>query len=248
MEKSLKITNLSKIYHDNSSETLAIDNLNFDVFDNEIISIVGPSGCGKSTLLGILSGLISKSSGDILFNGRKKLAYMLQRDSLMPWRTILDNCLIGLEINNEKTEQNIKKVEALLKKYGLYEFKDKYPDSLSGGMRQRVALIRTLAINPDILLLDEPFSALDYQTRLKLSNDLYRIIKEEGKTAILITHDIAEAISISNRVIVLTKRPSRIKNIYKIKLDNPSIPTKNREDTKFNYYYNMIWRDIDENI
>ena len=248
MEKSLKITNLSKIYHDNSSETLAIDNLNFDVFDNEIISIVGPSGCGKSTLLGILSGLISKSSGDILFNGRKKLAYMLQRDSLMPWRTILDNCLIGLEINNEKTEQNIKKVEALLKKYGLYEFKDKYPDSLSGGMRQRVALIRTLAINPDILLLDEPYSALDYQTRLKLSDDLYRIIKEEGKTAILITHDIAEAVSISNRVIVLTKRPATIKNIYEIKLDNPNIPTENRKDPKFNYYYNLIWRDIDENI
>ena len=248
MEKSLKVINLSKIYHDKNSETLAIDNLNFDVFDREIISIVGPSGCGKSTLLGILSGLTIKSQGNILFNGRKKLAYMLQTDSLMPWRTIFNNCLIGLEINNEKNDKNIKNVENLLKKYGLYEFKDKYPNSLSGGMRQRVALIRTLAMNPDILLLDEPYSALDYQTRLKLSNDLYRIIKEEGKTAILITHDIAEAVSISNRVIVLTKRPSKIKNIYEINLDNPSVPTKNREDPKFNYYYNLIWRDIDENI
>ncbi len=248
MEKALKIINLSKIYHDESSETLAIDNLNFSVFDSEIISIVGPSGCGKSTLLGILSGLTSKSNGDILFNGRKKLAYMLQTDSLMPWRTILDNCLIGLEINNNKTNENIKNVNNLLKKYGLYEFKDKYPNSLSGGMRQRVALIRTLAMNPDILLLDEPYSALDYQTRLKLSDDLYRIIKEEGKTAILITHDIAEAVSISNRVIVLTKRPATIKNIYEIKLDNPNIPTENRKDPKFNYYYNLIWRDIDENI
>ena len=248
MEKALKIINLSKIYHDESSETLAIDNLNFSVFDSEIISIVGPSGCGKSTLLGILSGLTSKSNGDILFNGRKKLAYMLQTDSLMPWRTILDNCLIGLEINNNKTNENIKNVNNLLKKYGLYEFKDKYSNSLSGGMRQRVALIRTLAMNPDILLLDEPYSALDYQTRLKLSDDLYRIIKEEGKTAILITHDIAEAVSISNRVIVLTKRPATIKNIYEIKLDNPNIPTENRKDPKFNYYYNLIWRDIDENI
>ncbi len=192
MEKALRIINLSKIYHDKYSETPAIDNLNFSVNEKEIISIVGPSGCGKSTLLGILTGLISKSHGNILFNGKKKLAYMLQTDSLMPWRTIFENCLIGLEINHKKTSKNITNVENLLKKYGLYEFKDKYPNSLSGGMRQRVALIRTLAINPDILLLDEPYSALDYQTRLKLSDDLYKIIKEEGKTAILITHDIAE--------------------------------------------------------
>lgn len=138
MEKSLKVINLSKIYHDKISETLAIDNLSFDVNEKEIISIVGPSGCGKSTLLGILSGLTDKSKGEILFNGRKKLAYMLQTDSLMPWRTIFENCLIGLEINNEKTKKNIDKVNNLLKKYGLYEFKDKYPNSLSGGMRQRV--------------------------------------------------------------------------------------------------------------
>lgn len=248
MEKYARIINLSKRYHDKDSETLAIDNLSFDVYEKEIIAIVGPSGCGKSTLLGILSGLISKSDGNILFNGNKKTAYMLQTDSLMPWRTILDNCLIGLEINNQKTKQNIENVNYLLDKYGLSEFKDKYPNSLSGGMRQRVALIRTLAMNPDILLLDEPYSALDYQTRLKLSDDLYKIIKEEGKTAILITHDIAEALSIANRVIVLSKRPSKVKSIYEIKLENPNIPTENRKDLKFNYYYNLIWRDIDENI
>ena len=186
--------------------------------------------------------------GEILFNGRKKIGLMLQTDSLYPWLTILDNALIGLELSHEKNKKNIEKVLNLLKKYGLDEFKDKYPDSLSGGMRQRVALIRTLAMNPDILLLDEPYSALDYQTRLALSNDLYKIIKEERKTAIMITHDIAEAISISNRVIVLTKRPSTIKNIYEIKLDNQGIPTENRKDSKFNYYYDLIWRDIDVNL
>ena len=248
MKKALKIINLSKIYHDKNGETLAIDNVSFNVLEKEIISIVGPSGCGKSTLLSILVGLIEKSSGDIIFNNNIKFGYMLQTDSLYPWRTIFDNCLLGLEITKQKNKENIKKVEYLLKKYGLYDFKDKYPNSLSGGMRQRVALIRTLVLNPDILLLDEPFSALDYQTRLNLSNDLYKIIKEEGKTVVLITHDIAEAISISNRIIVLTKRPATIKNIYDIKLDNPSIPTENRKDNKFNYYYDLIWRDIDENI
>ena len=193
MQNALKIINLSKIYHDANGETLAIDNLSFDVKEKEIIAIVGPSGCGKSTLLGILSNLTSQSSGEILFNGQRKIGLMLQTDSLYPWRTILDNALIGLELTHEKTPLNVEKVLNMLKKYGLYEFKDKYPDTLSGGMRQRVALIRTLAINPDILLLDEPYSALDYQTRLAMSNDLYNIIKEEGKTVIMITHDIAEA-------------------------------------------------------
>lgn len=248
MKTILEIKNLSKIYHDKFGETLAIDNLSFDVKEKEIISIVGPSGCGKSTLLSILTGLINQSSGSINFNGNKKIGYMLQTDSLYPWKTILDNCLIGLEISRTKTKNNIEKVEQLLDKYGLSDFKDKYPSSLSGGMKQRVALIRTLAINPDILLLDEPYSALDYQTRLALSNDLYKIIKQEGKTAIMITHDIAEAISMSERIIVLTKRPCQIKKIYNIKLDNPSLPTENRKDNKFNYYYDQIWRDIDVNL
>lgn len=248
MKNILQIKNLSKIYHDKFSETLAIDNLNLEIYDKEIVSIVGPSGCGKSTLLSILAGLIDKSSGNIIFNGKIKLSYMLQTDSLFPWRTILDNCLLGLEINKMKTKENIKKVKDLLIKYGLGDFMNKYPDNLSGGMKQRVALIRTLAINPDVLLLDEPYSALDYQTRLKMSDDLYKIIKAEGKTAILITHDIGEALSLSDRVIVLSKRPSTVKQIYNIELEHKNIPTKNRKDTMFSYYYDLIWREIDENI
>ncbi len=247
-ENILKIQNLTKIYHDKSSETLAISNLNIDVRDKEILAIVGPSGCGKSTLLGILTGIIPKSSGKIIFNGRKKIGYMLQTDCLMPWRTILENALIGLEINKKKTKENIKKVNDLLDKYGLHDFKNKYPNSLSGGMRQRVALIRTLATNPDILLLDEPYSALDYQTRLALSDDLYKIIKDEGKTAIMITHDIAEAVSMASRVIVLTKRPCQIKNVYEIKFENSALPTENRKAKEFNHYYDMIWRDLDVHL
>ncbi len=189
----LKISHLKKRYHDESGETLAIDDLNLEIKEKEIVAIVGPSGCGKSTLLSILTGLEEKSEGNIIFKDNKKIGYMLQTDSLFPWRTILDNCLLGLEIKGIKTKENIDKVKRLLKKYGLYEFIDKYPDNLSGGMKQRVALIRTLAMNPDILLLDEPYSALDYQTRLAMSDDLFKIIKAEGKTAILITHDLAEA-------------------------------------------------------
>lgn len=210
-ENILSIKNLNKTYHDINGETKAIDNLTLDIKDKEIIAIVGPSGCGKSTLLSILAGIEKKSSGDIIYNGRKKIGYMLQTDSLMPWRTILENSLIGLEINNSKNKENIKKVNDLLDKYGLGDFKDKYPSNLSGGMKQRVALIRTLATNPDILLLDEPYSALDYQTRLALSNDLYKIIKEEGKTVIMITHDIADVIFLISMKIIY--------NLFIIKLN-----------------------------
>lgn len=194
MDNILKITNLQKIYHDLNGEVEAIKNITIDIYKNEFVSIVGPSGCGKSSLLSILANIEEKSNGNISFgNENIKIGYMLQKDSLFPWRTILENCFIGLEIKNELTEENKKKVITLLEKYGLKEFMNKYPSSLSGGMKQRVALIRTLATNPDILLLDEPLSALDYQTRLALSNDLYRIIKAEGKTAIMVTHDLAEA-------------------------------------------------------
>lgn len=190
----LEIKNLKKIYHNKQGETLAVDNVNFDVYQQEILAIVGPSGCGKSTILSILSDLNKKSDGKIVFHDKEEIGYMLQTDSLFPWLTILDNCLLGLEIKKRKNPESIKNVIRLLDKYGLSEFKYKYPDSLSGGMKQRVALIRTLAINPSLLLLDEPYSALDYQTRLALSDDMYRIIKAEKKTAILITHDIAESI------------------------------------------------------
>lgn len=188
----LEIKNLKKIYHDKKSETLAIDDICLEIQKNDFISIVGPSGCGKSTLLSILANLENKSDGIILKNDNLKIGYMLQSDSLFPWRTVLDNCLLGLEISNELNEENKNRVISLLKAYGLYEFKDKFPKNLSGGMRQRVALIRTLATNPDVLLLDEPFSALDYQTRLSLADDVYNIIKKENKTAIMVTHDLAE--------------------------------------------------------
>ena len=244
----LKINNLSKNYHTKDNEIKAIDNLTFDVYKDEILAIVGPSGCGKSTLLSILSNLENKSSGEIIKSNDFKIGYMLQTDSLFPWLTILDNALIGLEVTNNKTEDNINKVINLLKKYGLYEFKDSYPNNLSGGMRQRVALIRTLAINPDLILLDEPYSALDYQTRLALSNDMYQIIKNERKTAIMITHNISEAVSMADRVIVLSKRPCTIKKIYEIKLDKKSNPIENRKDKNFNYYYDMIWRDLDVHL
>jgi len=242
----LTINNLSKTYHSLKDEIKAIKNINLIIKDKEIVSIVGPSGCGKSTLLSILANLENKSSGTISLNKNKKIGYMLQTDSLFSWRTVLDNCLLPLEINNIKNKENIKKVNELLKKYDLDNFKDMYPITLSGGMRQRVALIRTLATNPDLLLLDEPYSALDYQTRLIMNDDLYKIIKNEGKTVILITHDIGEAISISDRIIVLTKRPAEVKSEYIINLEKKDIPSINRKDKKFNYYYDLIWRDIDE--
>lgn len=244
----LKICNLSKNYHSQNNETKAIENLTFDVYENEILAIVGPSGCGKSTFLSVLANIEDKTSGKIISNKDYKIGYMLQTDCLFPWLNIMDNCLIGLDIIGQKNKDNIDNVINLLKKYGLYEFKDAYPNNLSGGMRQRVALIRTLAINPDLILLDEPYSALDYQTRLALSNDMYQIIKNEKKTAIMITHNISEAVSMSDRVIVLTKRPCTIKNIYEIKLDNKSDPINNRKDKNFNHYYDLIWRDLDVHI
>lgn len=246
--KILTIKNLSKSYHDKKGEIKALEDINIDIEEKEFISIVGPSGCGKSTILSILSNLEEKSTGEIKKDKDLTIGYMLQTDSLFFWRTILDNCLIGLEVTNKLTEENKNYVLQLLKTYGLYEFKDKYPSSLSGGMRQRVALIRTLAIKPDILLLDEPMSALDYQSRLAISNDIYNIIKKEGKTAIMVTHDIAEAVSMSDRVVVLTKRPAVVKNIYKIELSNKSTPMNNRRCKEFNKYYDMIWRDLDVHI
>ena len=249
MKTLLSIKNLKKIYHDLDGEVCAIGDVSIDVYDKELISIVGPSGCGKTSLLSILSNLEEKSDGIISFNkDNVKLGYMLQKDALFPWKTVLDNCLIGLEITHTLNNETKERVIKLLKTYGLGEFINKYPDSLSGGMKQRVALIRTLATDPDILLLDETFSALDYVTRLALSDDLYKIIKNEGKTAILVTHDLAEAISLSDRVVVLTKRPSTVKKIYDIKLTNQSTPINNRKCKEFNTYYDEIWRDLDVHL
>lgn len=242
----LNVYNLSKTYHTILGETLAIKDITFDINKDEFVGIIGPSGCGKSSILNIISGLDKDYTGNITINKNIKIAYMLQEDALFPWLTIMDNVLLPLKIKNNLTKDNIEYAKNLLKKYDLYEFKDKYPSFLSGGMKQRVALIRTLTLKPDILLLDEPFSALDYQTRLKVSDDVYKIIKNEHKTALIVSHDISECISLCDRIIVLSKRPSIIKNIHEIKLENKSTPIYNRESPNFTEYYKTIWKEIDE--
>ena len=244
----LKIKNLGKIYHTKDEEIIALEDFSLTLKKGEFVSIVGPSGCGKSTILSILSNLIDKSSGSIEIMNNISIGYMMQEDNLLDYRTIYKNCLLGLEIQNKNNELNKKYVLDLLKKYGLENFINSYPKNLSGGMRQRVALIRTLALKPDILLLDEAFSALDYQTRLKVSDDIYRIIKSENKSALMVTHDIAEAISMSDRVIVMSKRPGKIKSIYEINMKNKTTPINNRREPEFNKYYDLIWKDIDNHV
>ena len=246
--KILEVKNLKKIYHTLKQETIALDDISFSVNEGDFISIIGPSGCGKSTILSILSNLINKSGGLINIKNNIKFSYMLQEDCLLPFRTVLENCLIGLEITNSLNEDNKNYVINLLNTYGLGDYINLYPSSLSGGMRQIVALIRTLAIKPDILLLDEALSALDYQSRIAIADDIYKIIKKEGKTAIMVTHDISEAISMSDKVIVLTKRPAKIKNIYKINFKDKSTPIINRKLPEFTYYFDLIWRDLDVHI
>lgn len=206
---------------------------------------------GKSTLLSIIAGLEKKSSGKIYVDNiesegvSNKIGYMLQKDSLLEWRTIYNNVIFGLEITKRKTKENEEYVKELLKKYNLYEFKDKYPSQLSGGMRQRVALIRTLAIRPEILLLDEAFSALDYQTRIMVTKDIYNILKNENITTLMVTHDISEAISMSDRVAVLTKRPGTIKDIHKIDFEMENRNSINcRENPKFSKYFNTLWKEL----
>lgn len=248
MDNILEITNLKKRYHTKEGEILAVENISFNVKKGEFIAIVGPSGCGKSTILSVLCGLEEKSDGKINLKKDAKIGYMLQQDSLFEWRNILNNCLLGLEINKKLNEKNKQHVIDLLNTYGLKDFIYSYPDNLSGGMRQRVALIRTLANDPDLLLFDEPFSALDYQSRLAISDDIYNILKKEKKTMIMVTHDIAEAISMCDKVIVLSNRPAVIKKVYNIELENKSTPINNRKDKKFSYYYDMIWKDIDFHV
>jgi len=245
----LVIENLTKIYHSKNGETLAIKDLNLNIKEGEFVAIVGPSGCGKSTLLSILCNLEKKTDGNIIFPKQNlKIGYMLQEDTLFPWLNILDNSILGLKIQKKLTKENKEKVLNLLETYGLKDFINKYPNNLSGGMRQRVALIRTLAIEPDILLLDEAFSALDYQTRLAVSDDVWKIIKKEKKTTIMITHDVAEAISMADRVIVLTSRPAKVKKIYNIEMKNKESPINNRKCPEFNKYYEQIWKDIDLHV
>lgn len=246
MKQVLKVNNVGKKYQAKNGEIEALKNVNFDVEQGEFVSIIGPSGCGKSTLLSIIAGLEEKNSGEIYIDGQ--IGYMLQKDSLLEWRTIYSNVMFGLEVKHIKNKENEQYVIELLKKYNLYEFKDKYPNQLSGGMRQRVALIRTLAIKPNILLLDEAFSALDYQTRIMVTKDIYTILKNENITAIIVTHDISEAISMSDRVIVLTNRPARVKKIYDINFDMENRdPINCRENHKFSEYYDSLWKELDIN-
>lgn len=225
MANILEVKGIGKRYQNKDGEVQALKNVNFRVKPGEFVSIIGPSGCGKSTLLSIIAGLEEKSEGEIYIQNEKvtgvspKIGYMLQRDCLLEWRTIFSNALFGLEVKGKKSKENIEYVESLLKKYSLYDFKDKYPSEISGGMRQRAALIRTLAVKPKILLLDEAFCALDYQTRIMVTNDIYQILRQENITALIVTHDISEAISMSDRVLVLSKRPGTIKDIHKIDFD-----------------------------
>ncbi len=248
MKPILSIDHLKKIYHTKRGEILAVDDFSYDLQKEQFVSIVGPSGCGKSTILSILCNLDQKSDGEISYDKNIRIGYMLQQDSLFEWLTILDNCLLGLKIEHGLNEESKQYVISLLEKYGLKEFIHSYPSNLSGGMRQRVALVRTLATKPDILLLDEPFSALDYQSRLAVSDDVFRIIKNEKKSAIMVTHDISEAISCSDTVIVLSSRPCKIKSIYPIELTDKKTPIENRKCKEFAKYYDKIWKDLDFHV
>ena len=248
MNYKLSVKNINKEYKNKGGNTIAIKDISFNLKQGEIIAVIGTSGCGKSTLLNIISGLDKATSGICTFDKDNPIiSYMLQSDALLPWRNVLDNACLGLELMHKKNKESIDYVKNLLKEYGLDEFIDKMPSSLSGGMKQRVALIRSLAIKPDILLLDEPFSALDYYTRIKISEDVYKILKQTNTSTIIITHDIAEALSISDRIVVLSKRPSIVKKIYEINFNETDI-LKKRTTSKFNELYECIWRDLDETL
>ena len=251
MDTILKLKNVRYSYHLKNSETLAVNDLSFDVKSSEFLSIIGPSGCGKTTVLSLISGLLSPENGEILIGDKpvkrgENIGYMLQKDHLFPWRTIEKNVFLPLEIKKIKDPSSYEYGRELLIKYGLKNFMQSYPDELSGGMRQRVALIRTLVSKPKILLLDEPFSALDAQTRLSVTEDVYKIIKQEQQTAILVTHDISEAISVSTRVITLSKRPAKVKSIFTIDLPELS-PIHRRETLGFSKWFELLYKEIQTN-
>ena len=251
MHPLLELKNISFAYHSMSGETPALSDINFTIEEGEFVAVVGPSGCGKSTILNLISGLVKPESGSIFVKGEPleesglNIGYMLQKDHLFEWRTIYRNVILGLEIQkklNQKTREN---VEEMLKTYGLDEVRDARPSQLSGGMRQRAALIRTLALEPALLLLDEPFSALDYQTRLSVSDDIGQILKEQKKTALLVTHDISEAISMADKVVVLTSRPASVKSVIPIDIKIPDrTPMTSRNAPDFKIYFNQIWKEL----
>ena len=251
MANILELKNISYSYHSLNGETRALKDISFGVREGEFIAIVGPSGCGKSTLLSIIAGLLPPESGTILFNNPDgslqypKVGYMLQRDHLFEWRTLYRNVTLGLELHHMLTPDRLQKVDRLLTEYGLDKFRDKRPSELSGGMKQRAALIRTLALEPQLLLLDEPFSALDYQTRLMVSADICRLIRAAGKTMIIITHDLSEAISLADRIIVLSGRPATVKKEVSVKLTlQEDTPLAARNAPEFQQYFNRLWEDM----
>ena len=250
MSTLLELKNINLTYQTLKSETQAIENTSFKIDQGEFVSIVGPSGCGKTTILSMISGLLKPTSGEIFIDGEPvtkistNVGYMLQRDNLFEWLSVHQNIMIGPKINHKKNCLSKEKLYELVSKYGLAGFEKAKPNELSGGMRQRVSLIRTLALNPKLLLLDEPFSALDYQTRLSVQNDIHSIIKSENKTAILVTHDISEAIVMSDRIIILTKRPGSIKNILKLDFDKSFSPLERRNSPLFNQYFKSLWEEL----
>jgi NitT/TauT family transport system ATP-binding protein len=240
-------------YHSVKGETQALTDVNFEVNEGEFISILGPSGCGKSTLLNIMSGLLEPSGGSVFYKGENiknnldKIGYMFQKDHLLEWNTVWENVILGLKIKKQLNDESKERANELLDTYGLLRFKNHYPSELSGGMRQRVALIRTLALKPEILFLDEPFSALDYQSRLLVCDDVYEIIKTEKKTAIMVTHDIAEAISVSQKIMVLTKRPSNVKVEINVDFSNDDLtPFERRKAPQFSKYFSVLWKELDQ--
>lgn len=246
MESILEIENLSHSYHNLEGETKALSHLSFTMHKGEFISIVGPSGCGKSTLLSLISGLIKPEEGTVKLHGNL-MGYMLQKDHLLEWRTIYKNIILGLEIRRMLTPETKQKVHEYLEQYGLSDFVNARPSELSGGMRQRVALIRTLILEPDLLLLDEPFSALDYQTRLTVADDIGQIIRKEKRSAILVTHDLSEAISLGDRVLVLGKRPATLKCDIPLLFDlEEDTPLHRRNAPEFKQYFNMVWKELNE--
>lgn len=246
MKEILSLKGVKHIYHGKSGETLAISDLTMDVRENEFFGIVGPSGSGKTTLLSILAGILKPSSGEIKREiSPRDTGYMLQRDHLFEWRTVEDNVTLGLEIRKIKTQENVEYARSLLEKYSLGAFVGKKPSELSGGMRQRVALIRTLALRPKLVLLDEPFSALDFQTRLNVAEDVRRIIKEEKISAILVTHDISEAIALCDRIAVLSARPARVKKIFNNTIDKKLSSIERREDETFSALFKEIWKELE---
>ncbi len=254
MEYLLEVKDINYAYHNMDGETKALEHISFSMKEGDFLAIVGPSGCGKSTLLHLIAGLLEPEKGLILLNGKylrgsaTNIGYMLQKDELLEWRTVYHNVLLGLEIQHSMTARAKEKARELLDIYGLDQFANSRPSELSGGMRQRAALVRTLVMEPDLLLLDEPFSALDYQTRLTVGDDIGQIIRKEKKSAILVTHDLAEAISLADRVIVLTARPATILQTVPITFQEPDLtPLKRRNAPEFKSYFNLIWKELNHN-